>query len=176
MAESLVRRLEAGARRWPERRALIWEGGALTHGELDALAVAAAARLAARGVGPGARLALVIPNRWPFAVALLAGWKLGATVVPLDPRLAGEERRAILADLAPALMVEEVDVGTAPQTQREALRAPAPGDLRVGSRRLSDRRRRRTLPERQSGGLLSARRPRSGSPGEPGRGLHGPRL
>ncbi len=128
MAESLVRRLEAGARRWPERRALIWEGGALTHGELDALAVAAAARLAARGVGPGARLALAIPNRWPFAVALLAGWKLGATVVPLDPRLAGEERRAILADLAPALMVEEVDVGAAPQTQREALRAPAPGD------------------------------------------------
>ncbi|PYN57507.1 MAG: long-chain-fatty-acid--CoA ligase [Candidatus Rokuibacteriota bacterium] len=128
MVESLVHRLEAGARRWPERRALVWEGGALTHAELDALAVAAAARLAARGVGPGARLALAIPNRWAFVVALLAGWKLGATVVPLDPRLTSEERRAILADLAPALMLEEADVAVDPPARREALRAPAPVD------------------------------------------------
>ena len=128
MVESLVRRLEAGARRWPERRALVWEGGALTHGELDALAVAAAARLATRGVGPGARLALAIPNRWAFVVALLAGWKLGATVVPLDPRLTSEERRAILADLAPALMLEEADVAAASPAGPEALRVPAPVD------------------------------------------------
>ena len=128
MVESLVHRLEAGARRWPERRALVWEGGALTHAELDALAVAAAARLAARGVGPGARLALAIPNRWAFVVALLAGWKLGATVVPLDPRLTSEERRAILADLAPALMLEEADVAASSPAGLEALRAPAPVD------------------------------------------------
>jgi long-chain acyl-CoA synthetase len=128
VVENLVRRLEAGARRWPERRALVWEGGALTHGELDARAVAAAARLATRGVGPGARLAFAIPNRRAFAVALLAGWKLGATVVPLDPRLTSEERRAILADLAPAVMLEEADVDADPPTRREALRDPAPVD------------------------------------------------
>ena len=128
MVESLVRRLEAGARRWPERRALAWEGGALTNGELDARAVAAAVRLAARGVEPGARVALAIPNRWAFVVALLAGWKLGATVVPLDPRLTSEERRAILADLAPALMLEEADVAAASPAGPEALRVPAPVD------------------------------------------------
>jgi long-chain acyl-CoA synthetase len=108
--ESLVRRLEAGARRWPKRPALVWDGGAFTHGELDARAGAVVARLAARGVGPGARIALAIPNRWPFAVALLAGWKLGAVVAPLDPLLKAEERRAILADLAPVLTLEEGDL------------------------------------------------------------------
>jgi long-chain acyl-CoA synthetase len=121
VVESLLRRLEAGARRWPERRALVWEGGALTHAELDALAVWSAARLAARGVGPGARVALVMPNSWAFAGALLGGWKLGATVAPLDPRLTSEERRAILADLAPTVTLEERDIDR--PAWREALRA-----------------------------------------------------
>ena len=61
-------------------------------------------------------------------MALLAGWKLGATVVPLDPRLTSEERRAILADLAPALMLEEADVAAASPAGPEALRVPAPVD------------------------------------------------
>lgn len=120
MAESFVRRLAASARRWPERRALVWPGGTLTHAELDSLAGAFAATLAARGVGPGTRVAIAIPNRWPFPVALLAGWKLGATVVPLDALLKREERREILADLSPVVLVEERAV-------TEAVARPASG-------------------------------------------------
>jgi long-chain acyl-CoA synthetase len=114
VAESFVRRLEAGARRWPEKHALVWDGGALTYAELTSRAGVLAATLAGRGVAPGARVTMAMPNRWPFAVALLAGWKLGLTIAPLDPLLKPDERAAVLADLAPVVMIEEADVAAVP--------------------------------------------------------------
>ena len=111
MAESFVRRLEASARRTPDKPALVWEGGALTFDELDRRAGAFAAILEAKGVQPGDRIALAIGNHWAFAVALLAGWKLDVTVAPLDTLLKADERAEILADLAPALLVDETAVG-----------------------------------------------------------------
>ena len=102
MADNCARRLEATSRRTPEKPALVWDGGALAFGELDRRAGAIAETLAARGVKAGDRVALTIGNQWAFAVALLGGWKLGATVAPLDPLLKDDERAAILADLAPA--------------------------------------------------------------------------
>ena len=110
MAGSFVRRLEATARRGPDKAALLWNGGALTYAELQRRADAFAERLRERGVRAGERIAVAIPNRWTFAVALLGGWKLGATVAPLDPLLKGDERAVILADLAPTLLVESSDV------------------------------------------------------------------
>ena len=110
MARSFVRRLEAAAQRAPDKAALLWDEGALTHGEVQRRARAFAERLAERGVRAGDRVAVTIPNRWTFAVALLGGWQLGATVAPLDPLLKRDERAAILADLAPALLVESSDV------------------------------------------------------------------
>ena len=43
MAENFARRLEATARRTPDKPALVWEGGALTFGEIDERADALAA-------------------------------------------------------------------------------------------------------------------------------------
>src|SRR5439155_16746321 len=80
--------------------------GALTHADLQRRARVFAERLAERGVRAGDTIAVAIPNRWTFAVALLGGWQLGATVAPLDPLLKSDERAAILADLAPTLLVE----------------------------------------------------------------------
>ena len=84
MAENFARSLEASSRRTPEKLALVWDGGALTFGELDRRANAFAEIVAAGGVKPGDRIALSIGNHWAFAVALIAGWKLGVTVAPLD--------------------------------------------------------------------------------------------
>src|SRR5206468_6644713 len=111
VAESFVRRLEASARRTPDKPALVWEGGAVTFDELDRRADAFAAILEAKGVQPGDRIALAIGNHWAFAVALLAGWKLGATVAPLDPLLKADERAEILADLRPTLLIDAAIVG-----------------------------------------------------------------
>jgi long-chain acyl-CoA synthetase len=108
VAENFVRLLEAVARRAPDAPAVVWEGGRLTHRQLDRQANGFARFLSHQGVRPGDRVALSIANRWPFAVALLGGLKLGATVAPLDPLLTAEERRAILADLRPRVVAHEV--------------------------------------------------------------------
>src|SRR5262249_45162243 len=109
VAHISARRLEATSRRIPDKPALVWDGGALTFGELDRRSRALADLLAGRGVKAGDRIALRIGNHWAFAVALLAGFKLGATVAPLEPLLKEDERAAILADLAPAAVVDEAD-------------------------------------------------------------------
>jgi long-chain acyl-CoA synthetase len=119
VADNFARRLEATSRRIPDKPALVWEGGALTFGELDRRAAALAGRYAGRGVKAGDRIALAIGNHWTFAVALLAGWKLGATVAPLEPLLKEDERAAILADLAPAALVDEADAAEVGQIRAE---------------------------------------------------------
>ena len=110
MAENFARRLEATARRVPDKPALVWEGGALTFAELDTRACALADALTARGVKARDCVALSIGNHWAFAIALLAGWKVGATVAPLDKLLKDDERGGILADLLPALLLDETCV------------------------------------------------------------------
>lgn len=94
------------ARRRPEHPALVWDGGAMRYAELALRVVDAAARLSAREIGPGARVAISLTNRPQFVVAVLAGLAAGVTVAPLDPLLKREERDAILRDLHPALLVE----------------------------------------------------------------------
>jgi long-chain acyl-CoA synthetase len=98
--------IEAVARRRPGHPALRWDGGAMTYGELAQAAGVLAARLRSRGIGPGDRLAISLPNRPHLVVAVLGGLAAGATVAPLDPLLKPEERAEILADLSPALLIE----------------------------------------------------------------------
>jgi len=110
VAENFARRLEATARRVPDKPALVWDGGALTFAELDTRACALADALTARGVKAGDCVALSIGNHRAFAIALLAGWKIAATVAPLDKLLKDDERGGILADLLPALLLDETCV------------------------------------------------------------------
>jgi len=108
VAENFASLLEATARRSPGTAALLWEGGSLSREELERRAGGFARSLAERGVKSGDRIALSIPNRWAFAVALWGGLKAGATVVPLNPLLAPEERAQVLAHLGPRLVVGAV--------------------------------------------------------------------
>lgn len=104
--------LQATASRCEDRAALVWDGGALRYGELFAQAGAFAGRLRAAGLAPGDRMAISIPNRPEFVVAMLAGLELGATVAPLDMLLKPDERALILDNLKPALVVDEAGVRT----------------------------------------------------------------
>ncbi len=72
-----------------------------------------AASLAGLGVRPGDRLAVDLPN-WPeWVVAFLAGARLGATVVPLDPALSFHELKYQLRHSeARAVVTPEVWNGT----------------------------------------------------------------
>jgi len=128
VAESFVRRLDAAARRFAGKPALVWEGGgALTFAELEQKARVFSEALAGAGARPGDRIALAIGNHWTFAVALLAVWKLGATVAPLDALLKDEERAGIVDDLRPAALLHEADVAGAARSERRRTIAGATG-------------------------------------------------
>ncbi len=101
--------LESNAHRLREKAALVWDDGSLTWTELDQRASGFAHVLAERGVKPGDRVALLLPNRWTFLVAFLGILKLGATAAPLSPLHKKEELAQILGDLRPRLVIDGVD-------------------------------------------------------------------
>ena len=84
-----------------------------------------ARRLEGHGLRPGDRIALSIPNRPEFVLAVLAGFLLDATVAPLDVLLKPEERADILADLRPALLVEATRIERFPAPPPAPPPAPA---------------------------------------------------
>jgi long-chain acyl-CoA synthetase len=98
--------LAAAARRRPDHPALVWDGGALSWRDLEGRAAGTARRLARRGVGAGDVVALLLPNTWGLAAALWGGLALGATVAPLNPLLAPDERERILGHLGPKAVVD----------------------------------------------------------------------
>ena len=90
-AWTLERVLAARAGEHPERTVLVADGRALTYAQVNAKAAALAAALAELGIGAGDRIAIVMPN-WPeWVISLFAASKLGATVVPVNPRLSYHE-------------------------------------------------------------------------------------
>lgn len=62
-----------------------------TYAEIDGQSDALAASLAGLGVEAGDRVAIILPACSEFVVALFAAAKLGAVVVPLNPRLSSTE-------------------------------------------------------------------------------------
>lgn len=70
----------------PGRTFLITQKGPLTYAEVDGQSDALAAALANLGVERGDRVALILPGCPEFVVSLFAVAKLGAAVVPLNPR------------------------------------------------------------------------------------------
>jgi len=63
---------------------------------LDDAASEVARALAGRGVGPGARVGLAVANSAPHLAAMFGVWRVGAALVPLNPRLTEGEADALL--------------------------------------------------------------------------------
>lgn len=83
---------------------------ALSYAEVDDQAEALAASLANLGIGAGDRIAVLLPA-WPeFVVTVLAAAKLGAMVVPADPRTRLPELRYMLRHSGAACAVSGEDV------------------------------------------------------------------
>ena len=78
---------------------------ALTRGELRAEAARVAAGLHAKGVQPGARVALLIGNSVDFVAAALGCLWAGVTFVPLAITDPDVRRMQIVADCRPALVI-----------------------------------------------------------------------
>jgi len=102
---TLVERMEAAMRRWPERTAV--EAGAriLTYAELDARSAALAARLAAEGVRRGDVVGVAVPRSTELAVALVAVLRAGAAYLPLDAADPPARLASALAHAAPRILL-----------------------------------------------------------------------
>ena len=85
------------ARDHGSKPALLFKGATFTYGELEKQSDAFAAALAAIGVRPGARVALLLPNCPQFFIAEFGIWKAGAVAVPLNPTYSERELETALS-------------------------------------------------------------------------------
>ncbi len=101
----------------PDRTALVADGSRTSYAELEAEATWVASRLAAQGVRRGATVALTMPVGREMVVLIHALGKLGAVLLPLNPRLTEAERQAVLKAERPLL--ELSDAGELTQTEAD---------------------------------------------------------
>ncbi|MFG3322992.1 class I adenylate-forming enzyme family protein [Streptomyces sp. NPDC048171] len=102
---SLVHALRRVAAETPDRVFLAYFDGRLTYREADRLSDSVAGHLAARGLEPGDRVAVVLQNSPHFVLAVLGAWKAGAVVVPVNPMYKSGEVGHVLRDAGVAALV-----------------------------------------------------------------------
>ncbi|CAG1011841.1 fatty-acyl-CoA synthase [Burkholderiales bacterium] len=93
-----------GAKRHPDKIALIMGERALSYGELNAQVNRLAHGLLALGIAPGDRVGLLAENCLEFVVVVLAAAKVGAFLVPYNFRYSVEEIAYVTANAAPRLL------------------------------------------------------------------------
>ncbi|HEX2207391.1 MAG TPA: amino acid adenylation domain-containing protein, partial [Longimicrobium sp.] len=98
---------QAQAERTPDAVAVVHEHDALTYRALNERANRLAHHLAARGVGPEARVGVCLERGIDLVVALLAVLKAGGAYVPLDPAYPAGRLAFMLADAAVAALVTQ---------------------------------------------------------------------
>ncbi|MDN4497792.1 non-ribosomal peptide synthetase [Pseudomonas mosselii] len=101
----LVEQLNEQARLTPERTALVWEGGQLSHAELHQQANRLAHYLRDKGVGPDTCVAIALERSPQLLVGLLAILKAGGAYVPLDTDYPAERLAYMLADCKAGLLL-----------------------------------------------------------------------
>jgi fatty-acyl-CoA synthase len=102
---------DAAVRRGPDRPLLITGARSLTYAEVDREAAALAAAMADAGLGPGARIASILPNRPEAVITLLAVARLGATLVPCNPALTPHELGHLLRQAQVSMVVAGSPIG-----------------------------------------------------------------
>jgi len=95
---TLVDYLRHHAKERPQATALIFKDRRLTWKELDEQSDACAAGLASLGVRRGERVAIILPSCPQWVIAQFALWKLGATVLALNPIYTEHELTGLLRD------------------------------------------------------------------------------
>jgi long-chain acyl-CoA synthetase len=105
---SLTHLLEEAFRKYADRKAYVCMGKSLSFAELDKLSQRMAAWLQGRGLKPGARVALMMPNVLQYPVALAAVLRAGYVIVNVNPLYTPRELQHQLIDSgAEAIVVLE---------------------------------------------------------------------
>src|SRR5688500_17970883 len=108
---TLAQVFRRSAREHPERTLAVAGGSRQTYAQFDARSSALAAAMSELGIGAGDRSAIILPNRPEWIGSLLACAKLGAIVVPVNPRLNYHELKYQLrhAEVSAAVTAEQYD-------------------------------------------------------------------
>lgn len=77
--------LRRSAEKYPDKPALVFFDRALSYKQLDAIVDQLAAGLQAKGLAPGERVSLFMPNCPQLVIAYQAVWRCGAVAVPSNP-------------------------------------------------------------------------------------------
>ncbi|MGI5205055.1 AMP-binding protein [Spirillospora sp. CA-108201] len=112
-AENVVEMFRRRVADRPDAPQLHYFGATLDRAETDRLSDAFAAGLERRGVGAGDRVAVALQNTPVCVLAVLAVWKLGGTVVPVNPMYKARELAHLLADSGARVLVAHPAARTA---------------------------------------------------------------
>lgn len=99
---SLADLVPEAAARHPERELFSFEGTRITYGAFERWTPAVAQDLVRRGVRPGDRVLVQLPNRLEALAVQVAAFRAGAVDVPVIPIYREHEMRQIVADCRPA--------------------------------------------------------------------------
>ena len=105
---SLTHLLEEAFRKYADRKAYACMGKSMSFAELDRMSAQMAAWLQQRGLKPGARVAIMLPNVLQYPVAMAAVLRAGYTIVNVNPLYTARELQHQLVDSgAEAIVVLE---------------------------------------------------------------------
>ena len=104
---NLATNLTDSARLEASRTALAFGGDELSYAELDAASARAAGMLRARGLLPGDRVGVMLPNVPQFAMAYYGVLRMGGIVVPMNPLLKAREVQHYVSDSGAALVLDD---------------------------------------------------------------------
>ena len=104
MTLTLPARLERTAAEHPNSTALILGENRMTYAELQDQSQRLAGLMRQEGIGPGDRVALMVPNIPAFPVVFFAALQLGAVVVPMNPLFKRREIEYYLEDSGASML------------------------------------------------------------------------
>ncbi|HEY0403301.1 MAG TPA: AMP-binding protein [Blastococcus sp.] len=108
---SLAALVRAAATQRPDAPAVVAGAERLSWAELDAAVDRAAAGYAGRGLTPGERVAVQLPNGLPWLRAALGALRVGLVVVPVNTAYTDPELEYVLSDSGAALLVAAAERG-----------------------------------------------------------------
>ncbi|WP_370221653.1 amino acid adenylation domain-containing protein [Kitasatospora sp. MAP12-22] len=126
---TLVSMFEEQAARTPHAPAAVCGTTTSSYAELNARANRLARLLAACGIGPEDRVAVLLPRNHDLLTALLAVLKCGAAYVPLDPGHLAQRIDLILDDTRPACLITETGTSRGRAWDRPVLHLDTPEHL-----------------------------------------------